>query len=262
MWARFGAWSSSVLHLWQGRWYKRPSCSWSISCNETENRFHLKFSVTYNQVNDVVNSPPVAMLASATGRSESVWPCGTSFRAGRWTIKREPQCTQSLPNCSHPPSTQWPATVPFLPLLPHVPTGRAHSAREASGFSNPPPQLGVDALDAVKSGVRPARSAGVYLQLPWRWGVFKGSWVWDSGRQRHGPLPWCESGEDQTSDWLHSSLASAACSRYCKAVTYVSGQVFQGKQGGSYDMKRYRDAVGIDRSVSFLLLLLLFCMIS
>ena len=118
-------------------------------------------------MNDVINSTSVAMLVSATGRPESGRPRVASFRAGRRTIKRETQCTRPLPSCSLPPSPQCPATTPFQPLSPRGPTGRAPSARVASGFSDPSPRLGVDALEAIRSGVRPARSEGVYLQLPW-----------------------------------------------------------------------------------------------
>ena len=136
--------------------YKRPSCICSIPRKETENRFHHKSSVTYNP--------------------ESERPCVASFRAGRQTIKRETQCTRPLPNCSLPPSPQYPATTPFLPLSSRGPTGRAPSACDASGFSNPPPRLGVDDVEAARSGVRPARSAGVYLQSLWPpCGTSKGS---------------------------------------------------------------------------------------
>ena len=165
----------SVLHLWPGRWYKRPSCRWSIPRKETENRFHHKSGVTCNLhewCRQFFTRCDVGL-----GRPESERPCVASFRAGRWTIKRETQCTRPLPNCSHPPSTQCPATTPFLPLSPRGPTGRAANACDASGFFDPPPRLGVDALEAVRSAARPARSAGVYLQSPWLLcgtsGVFK-----------------------------------------------------------------------------------------
>ena len=140
--------------------YTRPSCSWSIPLKETENRFYHKSSVTYNPagMNDVVDSTPVAMLVSATGTPEYERPYVASFRAGRT------QCMRPLSNCSLPSPPKCPATTPFLPLSQRGLTGRVPSARDASGFSDPPPRLGVDALVAVRSGVRPARSAGVHLQ--------------------------------------------------------------------------------------------------
>ena len=103
-------------------------------------------------MNAVVNSSTVAMLVSATGRPESERSCVASFRAGRRTIKRETQCTRPLPNCSLPPSPQCLATTPFLPLSTRGTTGGAPNARDASGYSDPPPKLGVDALEAVRSG--------------------------------------------------------------------------------------------------------------
>ena len=140
--------------------YKRPSCSLCISRKETENRFHHKSSVTYNSAWMMPSIPHQSQCWPRQPADRNAWPHFAQVN-GLYKGKLNAH-SHFLIAPTHPPPSH-----NFLPLSSRGPTGRARSARDALGFSDPPPRLGVDALETVRSGVRPARSAGVYLQSPW-----------------------------------------------------------------------------------------------